>query len=122
MIDPETNSLLVLYDDAQAIYRSKTGKRGLDFGFASVGIQAQGRTTILKLNYRNTIEVLSVAREFATELLSGREAAEDGVPVLVPKTPDGGEPFLSLSAVIPFGRNGIAWLSGSGMSKARAGR
>ncbi|WP_260466462.1 hypothetical protein [Pseudomonas luteola] len=86
MIDPETNSLLVLYDDAQAIYRSKTGKRGLDFSFASVGIQAQGRTTILKLNYRNTIEVLSVARGFATELLRGREAAEDGVPVLIPES------------------------------------
>ena len=86
MIDPETNSLLVLYDDAQAIYRGKTGKGGLDFSFASVGIQAQGRTTILKLNYRNTIEVLSVARGFATELLSGREAAEDGVPVLVPES------------------------------------
>lgn len=86
MIDPETNSLLVLYDDAQAIYRGKTGKGGLDFSFASVGIQAQGRTTILKLNYRNTIEVLSVARAFATELLSGREAAEDGVPVLVPES------------------------------------
>ncbi|GGM30892.1 DEAD/DEAH box helicase [Pseudomonas asuensis] len=86
MIDPETNSLLVLYDDAQAIYRGKTGKGGLDFSFASVGIQAQGRTTILKLNYRNTIEVLSVARGFATEILSGREAAEDGVPVLVPES------------------------------------
>ncbi|NII11730.1 3'-5' exonuclease [Oleiagrimonas sp. C23AA] len=83
MIDPQSNALLVLYDDAQAIYR---GKRSLDFSFASVGIQAQGRTTILRLNYRNTLEVLSVARAFATELLSERAAAEDGVPVVAPES------------------------------------
>lgn len=83
MVDPDTNSLLVLYDDAQSIYGNK---RGLDFSFASVGIQAQGRTTILRLNYRNTVEVLSVARAFATELLAERGAAEDGVPVVTPES------------------------------------
>lgn len=86
MVDPDTNALLVLYDDAQSIYRGKGGRRGMDFSFASVGIQAQGRTTILRLNYRNTLEVLSVARAFASELLSGREAAEDGVPVVAPES------------------------------------
>ncbi|MCQ4286371.1 NERD domain-containing protein [Pseudomonas stutzeri] len=86
MVDPATNALLVLYDDAQSIYRGKGKKTGLDFSFASVGIQAQGRTTILKLNYRNTLEVLSVARAFATELLSGRDAGEDGVPIIVPES------------------------------------
>jgi len=30
--------------------------------------------------------VLSVARAFATELLSGREAGEDGVPIIVPES------------------------------------
>lgn len=83
MIDPDTNSLLVLYDDAQTIYGNK---RGLDFTFASVGIQAQGRTTILRLNYRNTVEVLSVARAFANELLAEREDLEDGVPMVVPES------------------------------------
>ncbi|MFB8830145.1 3'-5' exonuclease [Azotobacter sp. CWF10] len=86
MVDPDTNSLLVLYDDAQSIYRGKGGRRGLDFSFASVGIQAPGRTTVLKLNYRNTLEVLSVARAFASDLLTGREAAEDGVPVVAPES------------------------------------
>ena len=86
MADPATNALLVLYDDAQSIYRGKGKKTGLNFSFASVGIQAQGRTTILKLNYRNTLEVLSVARAFATELLSGRDAGEDGVPIIVPES------------------------------------
>ncbi len=86
MVDPATNALLVLYDDAQYIYRGKGKRTGLDFSFASVGIQAQGRTTILKLNYRNTLEVLSVARAFATELLAGRDAGEDGVPIIVPES------------------------------------
>ncbi len=83
MVDPETNALLVLYDDAQSIYRNR---RALDFSFASVGIQAQGRTTILRLNYRNTLEVLSVARAFATELLTERGAGEDGVPMVAPES------------------------------------
>lgn len=86
MVDPETNSLLVLYDDAQSIYHQRSGDRRRDFSFASVGIQAKGRTTILRLNYRNTVEVLSVARAFATELLAAREAAEDGVPVIAPES------------------------------------
>lgn len=83
MVHPETNALLVLYDDAQSIYRNR---RALDFSFASVGIQAQGRTTILRLNYRNTLEVLSVARAFATELLAERGAGEDGVPMVTPES------------------------------------
>lgn len=83
MIDPETNSLLVLYDDAQSINQSKSR---LAFSFAEVGIQARGRTTILKLNYRNTAEVMAVACRFAREVLSAKEADEDGIPLVVPET------------------------------------
>lgn len=86
MVDPETNSLLVLYDDAQSIYRDQGRAAKRDFSFASVGIQAQGRTTILRLNYRNTLEVLTVARTFATELLTARDASEDGVPMITPES------------------------------------
>lgn len=67
MIHPDTRSLLVLYDDAQSIYK---GPKKLRFSFSSVGLQAQGRTTILKLSYRNTAEILCVARAFADDLLS----------------------------------------------------
>ena len=56
MVAPKTNSLLLLYDDAQSICRKR---HGLGFSLASVGVQAQGRTTILRLNYRNTREILS---------------------------------------------------------------
>jgi hypothetical protein len=81
MVDPRTNSLLVMYDDVQSIYR--TGDRR-NFSFKSVGVQAQGRTTILKINYRNTQEILEFATGFAKELLSPTDAADDGVPRIAP--------------------------------------
>src|SRR5690606_30399249 len=56
MIDPNTENLLLLYDDAQSIYERK---RRAKFSLSSVGIQARGRTTILRLNYRNTDEILN---------------------------------------------------------------
>jgi len=54
--------LLVLYDDAQSVYGDAKRKK---FSFKRVGIQAQGRTTILKLNYRNTDDILRFARDVA---------------------------------------------------------
>lgn len=80
MVDPETDSLLVLYDDAQNLY-GEEGKQ--KFSFKSVGIKAQGRTTILKLNYRNTSEVLTLAYEFAKEVMAPTETSEEDAPVLV---------------------------------------
>lgn len=81
MINPNSNSLLVLYDDAQSIY-SKDKRR---FTFSSVGIQARGRTTILKLNYRNTVEILTVAKTFAAEILHTENIDEDSAPVIEPE-------------------------------------
>lgn len=81
MIHPDTDSLLVLYDDAQSIYH---GPKKLRFSFSSVGVQAKGRTTILKLNYRNTAEILSVARAFADELLSPMDTEDDQAPTVQP--------------------------------------
>src|SRR5690606_37870946 len=79
MIDPETNSLLLLYDDAQSIYKKK---KSLDFTLSSVGIQARGRTTILKLNYRNTREILNFAFDFAKDYLQEKSADEDSFPLI----------------------------------------
>lgn len=81
MINPDTRSLLVLYDDAQSIYQEKQKRK---FSFSSVGVQAKGRTTILKLNYRNTAEILSVARSFAAELLNAYDTEDDEVPTVQP--------------------------------------
>jgi superfamily I DNA/RNA helicase len=83
MIDPNTNSLLVLYDDAQNINGSATRRK---FTWKSLGVQAQGRTTILKLNYRNTLEILAVARNFANELLEAQAGEDDGVPLIAPES------------------------------------
>jgi hypothetical protein len=82
MIDPASNSLLLLYDDAQCIYGKK---RPGNFSFKSVGIQAQGRTTILRVNYRNTNEILDCAYSFAKEILAPVDAEEGGVPLVKPE-------------------------------------
>ena len=82
MVTPATNSLLVLYDDAQSIYQKKRRK----FNFSSVGIHAQGRTSVLKLNYRNTAEVLALAMHCAQSLLSDRAETEDAVQSVLPAT------------------------------------
>jgi hypothetical protein len=79
MVNPQTRSLLLLYDDAQTIYE----KRRQPFSFKSVGIQAQGRTTVLKLNYRNTQEVLAVAYAFAQAVFAQTEEPSDDAPLLV---------------------------------------
>jgi len=82
LVDPATRSLLVLYDDAQSIYQSARRR----FRFAAVGIEARGRTSILKLNYRNTAEVLSLAVHCARNLLAGAGEArdDDEVPLVQP--------------------------------------
>ena len=82
MLDPASNSLLLLYDDAQSLYGKR---RELDFSFKSVGIQARGRTTILRVNYRNTNEIFSGACDFADELLAPVTAEEDGIPRVQPQ-------------------------------------
>ncbi|AVH68613.1 superfamily I DNA/RNA helicase (plasmid) [Nostoc sp. 'Peltigera membranacea cyanobiont' N6] len=81
MVNPETDSLLILYDDAQNLYGEKRTKK---FSFKSVGIQAQGRTTIFKLNYRNTEQVLKVAYEFAKEVMTPTTGDDDQVVLVEP--------------------------------------
>lgn len=82
LLDPESDSLLVLYDDAQSIYKNK---KTLGFTFSSVGIQARGRTTVLRTNYRNTLEILMVAKHFARSIFTETaEQQEDLIPTLSP--------------------------------------
>lgn len=82
MVDPGTESLLLLYDDAQSIYRR--GQR-LGFSLKSAGIQAQGRTTVLKINYRNTKQILQLAHRMAGNLLRAQDAPdEDHIPLVAP--------------------------------------
>ena len=81
MVDPDTKSLLLLYDDTQSIYNSKAG---LGFSLKDVGIEAQGRTTILKLNYRNTEEILKFSFDFVDDYVTPTDSTEDSVPIVAP--------------------------------------
>ena len=87
MVDPDSNSLLLLYDDAQSIYN----KGNLNFSLSSVGIQARGRTKILRINYRNTDEILTFAYNFASQYFKAEDSDDDHIPLIEPK---------------PMGRNG----------------
>lgn len=82
MVDPATDSLLLLYDDAQSIYQPQ---KQLKFSLSSVGVKAQGRTTILKLNYRNTDEVFSFAYRFARQFLQPQDSDDDHIPLIEPQ-------------------------------------
>lgn len=91
-LDQEEGNLLLLYDDAQSIY-----KRGsLGFSLASVGIKAQGRTTVLRLNYRNTKEIIGFAYLFAQNKMQPRESSENEIPLLEPEAAgeSGVSPYL----------------------------
>ncbi|MEM9281753.1 MAG: 3'-5' exonuclease [Verrucomicrobiota bacterium] len=81
MVDPATDSFLLLYDDAQSIYRKKSG---LGFALSSVGVKAAGRTTILCLNYRNSREILKFAYDFARDSMGPAAADEDHIPLIEP--------------------------------------
>src|SRR5690625_7061979 len=81
MSDPASDSLLLLYDDAQSIYK----KSQLKFPLSAAGIQARGRTTILKLNYRITREILMFAYDFAKDYLTAEDADEDHVSLIQPE-------------------------------------
>ena len=81
MIDPDSDSLLFLYDDAQSIYT----KSSLDFKLSSVGINARGRTTILRVNYRNTDEILNYAYRFASQWLPDEQIRDNSDQELTPQ-------------------------------------
>ena len=108
MVNPETNSLLILYDDAQNLYGEKRSKK---FSFKSVGIQAQGRTTILKLNYRNTEQVLGVAYEFAREVMTPTTGDDDQV-VLVEPASAGRQGVMPDLIKLPSFKHEVDYLAG----------
>jgi hypothetical protein len=86
---PEKDPLLLLYDDAQSIYQKKSG---LSFSLSSVGIQARGRTTVMRLNYRNTREILNFAYNFARLFLTPKQSDEDHIPLIEPEAGGGNGP------------------------------
>ncbi len=123
MVAPETNSLLVLYDDAQSIYQTRRRR----FSFAGVGIDARGRTQVLKLNYRNTAEVLALAVRCAAGLLQARDADnddmhdDDALP-LVPPASAGRRGPLPVLLIARHAGEEAAWVAERVAAHLAAGR
>ena len=86
-----SHSLLMMYDDAQSLYRRE---RALNFSLASVGIQAVGRTSILKFNYRNPQRVLDFAYKFSKEYFDKHHNKE--IPFVHPEAcgDEGTDPMI----------------------------
>lgn len=57
--DPDEQDLIIVADSAQNIFRKK-------FAWKDAGVKAQGRTRLLRVNYRNTREILEFAQAFLT--------------------------------------------------------
>ncbi|MFK8018011.1 MAG: 3'-5' exonuclease [Gammaproteobacteria bacterium] len=81
MVDPETKSLLLLYDDTQSIYRRSSG---MGFSLKDVGVEARGRTTVLKVNYRNTQEILELSFNFIGDFVNPSKTGDDSLPIIEP--------------------------------------
>jgi hypothetical protein len=68
MVDPDKRSLMIVYDDMQAIYKGRARPV-----WSQLGIEAEGRTTVLKINYRNTAQILGL-RGASRPMCSARPA------------------------------------------------
>jgi len=78
-LDPKTNSLFIVLDSSQTIYKRKVSWR-------DIGIQVVGRTRVLKVNYRNTRPILSIAYALIRDLdASGIAVCEAGGEYVVPE-------------------------------------
>jgi hypothetical protein len=111
MVNPDTKALMIVYDDAQAIYKGR--KRPV---WKQLGIEAAGRTTVLKVNYRNTAQILRFARKFAADVIGAPGVcAGDESAILMPEDGgrDGVEPMVRSCVSYDGEAHAIAeWLQG----------
>jgi len=108
LFDNTTRSLLLMYDDAQSLYRRE---RALNFSLASVGIQAQGRTSVLRVNYRNPCRILNFAYAFSRDYFDGHHNQE--LPLVLPEAcgEEGDIPDIELcQSEAEEARRVVAWL------------
>ena len=75
----DEDPFLLLYDDAQSIYGN-----GLAYSLSEAGVKARGRTSILKVNYRNTDPIQRFAFKFAKQHLTVSEDEESQHGALEP--------------------------------------
>jgi superfamily I DNA/RNA helicase len=57
VLDPTTNSLFFVYDNAQSVY-GESHRRKSTWTWKNLGIDVKGRSSILDVNYRNSPEIL----------------------------------------------------------------
>ena len=111
MVNPNTKAFMIAYDDMQAIYKGR--RRPV---WSQLGIEAKGRTRVLKVNYRNTVQILGLARRIAEEVVGAPGvAADDEDPVLIPEGAgrQGVEPQVRRCVSIEAEGHAIAeWLFG----------
>lgn len=109
LFNNQERSLLLMYDDAQSLYRRE---RGLNFSLASVGIQAQGRTSVLRVNYRNPQSILNFAYAFSCDYFEQHRNQE--VPLVMPEAcgEEGRAPeIVQCGSLDEEVRHVVAWLS-----------
>ncbi|HAG84529.1 MAG TPA: DNA helicase II, partial [Cyanobacteria bacterium UBA12227] len=78
--DPINGDLMIVADGSQSLYKRQS------FNWKSVGINAQGRTKYLTLNYRNTQEILTAAWNIVRPISQGKTSVDDDItfPVVEP--------------------------------------
>jgi superfamily I DNA/RNA helicase len=78
-LDPAANSLFIALDSSQTIYRRRVS-------WKEIGIQVAGRTRVLRVDYRNTRQILATAYGVIQDLdAAGTAVRETGEEYLVPE-------------------------------------
>jgi superfamily I DNA/RNA helicase len=102
---------MIAYDDMQAIYKGRARPV-----WSQLGIEAKGRTTVLKINYRNTSQILRYARRFAADVIGApgvRADEEDAVLLPEDAGREGLEPEVRKCVSFEAEGHAIAeWLQG----------
>lgn len=93
-LNPDTQSLLLVEDRAQSIFRKKTSLA------QDIGLDFRGRSKILSINYRNTAQIVQFAWEFYQEHSQLKNKVQvgsvEGVEIIPPQSTKrkGPEPLI----------------------------
>jgi hypothetical protein len=105
LLEPGHSDVVIVADAAQNIFRRK-------FSWRQAGIQAQGRTRLLRKNYRNTREILEFANRFllASATLRSEEVPdpEDENAVIPPEAAMRSGPKPTIQ-IVPDVRREVEW-------------
>lgn len=107
-LNPDTQSLLLVEDKAQDIYKRRTSiskKVGLDF---------RGRSKVLNINYRNTAEIVSFSWDFYCQYSELQhkinEEVQEGIEIIPPQSTKRKGPKPQIRS-FPFFHDEVEWIS-----------